>query len=355
MISAKALLETAFPKKNTAQKLHKYVTSVPELSVLILFVIAAYIFMGVFSKIEGTEFLSSSSVWLIVFSCFIISTAIAIFAVLAGIGGGVVFTPLMLAFTSIDTMVIRSTGLVVAMFSGLISSGPFMRKGLSSIRIIVFSAVPITIGALAGAKGAIYFSDAMGATGDALVRLVLGIIIAFCCILFIRGGKKWEYPEATGEDRLGKKLGLSFSYWEESLGKEINWQSQRVLAGGLLMFGVGLMGGFFGLGGGWAITPVFNIVMGTPLKVAAASSGILLAISDGTAAWQYMNYGAMIVVFAGPWMLGQVVGGIMGAHILSKIRVSIIRYLLIFILGFTALKLLARGIEEFTGFGIPFL
>ena len=44
---------------------------------------------------------------------------------------------------------------------------------------------------------------------------------------------------------------------------------------------VGFMGGFFGLGGGWALTPLLNVLMGTPLKVAAASSGVLLAISDG--------------------------------------------------------------------------
>jgi len=355
MVSAIARLADVLPKTTTRNKLLLYVLPVPELSVLLLFIIAAYIFMGVFSKVEDTVVLSSTSVWLVLFGSFIISTAIAIFAVIAGIGGGVLFTPLMLAFTSIDTLVIRSTGLVVAMFSGLTSSGPFMRKGLSNIKIIVYGAVPITVGALVGAKGAIYFFEAMGTTGDAIVRLALGIIIALCCFLFIKGGKKYEFPDATGEDRLGKKLGLNFSYWEESLDKEVSWRSQRVLIGGLLMLGVGLMGGFFGLGGGWAITPVFNIVMATPLKVAAASSGILLAISDGTAAWQYLNCGALIVVFATPWMLGQVVGGIIGAHILFRIRVSIIRYLLISILGFTALKLIARGIETFTGFEIPIL
>jgi len=346
---------TTLPKAATPHKWYRGILTVPELSVLILFIAAAYILMGVFSKVEGTDVLGSSTIWLIVFGSFVISTAIAVFAVLAGIGGGVVYTPLMLAFTSIDTLVIRSTGLMVAMFSGLISTGPFMRRGLSSIKLIVYSAVPITVGALIGARGAIYLAETMGTTGDALVRLLLGVIIALCCILFVKGGKKYEFPETTGQDWLGKKLGFKFSYWEESLEKEISWRSQRVLLGGLLLLCVGLMGGFFGLGGGWAITPVYNIVMATPLKVSAASSGILLAISDGTAAWQYLKYGALIVVFAAPWMLGQVVGGIMGAHILCKIRVSIIRYLIIFILGFTAIKLLARGIEEFTGFGIPFL
>ena len=336
-------------------KLRSLITAAPEMAVLLLFVVAAYIVMGVFSKVEGTDVLSSSSIWLIVAGSFVLSTAIAVFAVLAGIGGGVVFTPLMLGFTSIDSLVIRSTGLVVAMFSGLISTGPFMRKGLSNIKLVAYGAAPICGGAAIGAAGAIAMQQAMGVTGDALVRLLLGLIIGFCCFLFIRGGTKYEFPEAKHEDKLSRKLGFSFSYWEESLGKEVHWRNQRVLIGGLLLFGVGLMGGFFGLGGGWALTPVLNIVMATPLKVAAASSGVLLAVSDGTAAWRYITYGALIPVFAAPWMLGQVVGGFIGANLLSRIRVSIIRYLVIFILGFSALKLIVRAIEGFVGIEIPII
>ena len=52
-------------------------------------------------------------------------------------------TPLMLAFTSIDTLIIRSTGLVVAMFSGLVATGPFMRKGLADIKLVFLGALPI--------------------------------------------------------------------------------------------------------------------------------------------------------------------------------------------------------------------
>src|SRR4030042_6851723 len=44
-----------------------------------------------------------------------ICTLIGIVAVLGGVGGGVVFTPLMMGFTPIDSFVIRATGLVVAM------------------------------------------------------------------------------------------------------------------------------------------------------------------------------------------------------------------------------------------------
>ena len=70
--------------------------------------------------------------WLLGF--FLLSFVIAMVAVIGGIGGGVLFTPFMLAFTQVDSLIVRATGLIVAMFSGLVSTGPFMRRGLATAR-----------------------------------------------------------------------------------------------------------------------------------------------------------------------------------------------------------------------------
>ena len=47
----------------------------------------------------------------IIVASFLFSTAIAIIAVIAGVGGGVLFTPIMMGFTGIDTL-ISTTGLL---------------------------------------------------------------------------------------------------------------------------------------------------------------------------------------------------------------------------------------------------
>ena len=108
-------------------------------------------------------------------------------------------------------------------------------------------------------------------------------------------------------------------------------------------------------GGGWAVVPVLNLVMAVPLKVAAASSGVLLAMGNAAAIWPYITGGALIAVLAAPWMLGQVIGGILGAHILAKIKAGIVRQILIVLLVLTSLKLIAKGIEGLTGIDIPIL
>jgi uncharacterized membrane protein YfcA len=259
----------------------------------------------------------------------------------------------MLGFTSIDTLIIRSTGLVVAMFSGLISTGPFMRKGLSDIKIVYFCAVPISVGALAGAVSAVYLSNVMGATGDAIVRLLLGLTLVFIAVMFIVGGSKTEFPEVKSVDSVTRKLGLRGSYFEESLNKRVDYQLTRSILGFLLFALVGFTGGFFGLGGGWAVVPVLNMVMLTPLKISAACSGVLLAIGNAVAIWPYILYGSLLVLFAAPWMLGQVIGGILGAHIMVKIKAAFIRKMLIVLIFATSAKLMVRGLEGLLGINIP--
>jgi len=95
--------------------------------------------------------------------------------------------------------------------------------------------------------------------------------------------------------------------------------------------------------------------MTTPLKISAASSGVLLAMGNSAAIWPYIKVGALIAALAAPWMLGQVIGGILGAHILARVRANFIRYILIVLLFLTSLKLMSRGVETLLGIDIPVL
>jgi uncharacterized membrane protein YfcA len=335
--------------------IRRLVTSVPELTILVMLLVGGYIVMAVFSKVQGTQILDPLSMWLIIVGSFLISTAIAIIAVIAGIGGGVIFTPIMLGFTSMDSLVIRATGLVVAMFGGLISSGPFMKSRLANLRIVFFCGVPITIGALAGSVCAIYLHDALGLVGDGMVRLSLGILMLVIAYFLFTGGGKTEYPEPEHIDPLSVRLGLKGSYWESSLGRVVDYQLVRTLQGAFIFIFLGFIGGFFGMGGGAFLTATLNLVMMAPVKIAAACSGVLLAISDATAIWTYITYGALIAILAAPWMLGHVVGGILGAHLLIRIRAGFVRKILIFILVLSSVKLIARGVEGAFGIHIPIL
>jgi uncharacterized protein len=144
----------------------------------------------------------------LLFGFFLLSFAIAIIAVLAGIGGGVIFTPIMLAFTPVDSLIIRATGLIVAMFRGLVSTGPFMKSGVGNLKLAIYLCFGYGIGGFIGAQAALWVAGRMGATGEGLIRIVLGGIVLAIAIYFLWGGVKREWPEVKKVDRFTQLLGL---------------------------------------------------------------------------------------------------------------------------------------------------
>jgi uncharacterized protein len=275
-----------------------------------------------------------------------VSIVIGVIAVLGGVGGGVIFTPLFMGFTPIDSLVIRATGLFVAMCGSLIAARPFLLKGLANIRVIFFAAVPYSACAIIGALMAGWIDDSMEETGDALIKLMLGILVIGIGGLILFGGSKTEYPEVENVDGFTSRLGLSMSYMEQSLGKVVNYKVKRAPLGLLLFCFVGLISGLFGLGAGWAMVPTFNMGMLMPLKAAAATSKVLIGVGDTAAVWPYMNHGAIIPLLAVPAMVGLVIGTIIGSKIMLRIKAGPIRYLIILVMIFSGGKLILDGITN---------
>jgi uncharacterized membrane protein YfcA len=318
-----------------------------EIGIMIVLLIVSYIAMGLIATGIETP-AEGMSAWVILsllLGFFIISFAIALVAVIAGIGGGVIFTPIMLAFTPINTLIIRGTGLIVAMFSGLVSAGPFMRSGLANLKVVILTSCAYGIGAFVGAQGALILSKSMGLSGDAIVRTSLGIIVLIVGCYFVKGGTKIEWPEVKRVDRFTRWLKLGQPYYEESLGKVVDYKMTRAWGVLIAIIGVGMISGFFGMGGGWAAVPALNLILALPVKVASACSGVLLGMGDCIAVWPYLLAGAIFPLFAAPLLVGQVLGGRVGAHLLIRIKSGFVRIILIGILFYSAFSLLVKGLN----------
>jgi hypothetical protein len=91
--------------------------------------------------------------------------------------------------------------------------------------------------------------------------------------------------------------------------------------------------------------------MAVPLKVAAANSGVLLGMGDCIAVWPYLLMGAIIPIFAAPWLVGQVLGGLLGALILVRVKAGFVRYLLIGFMFFACFGLLTKGLNMLGAIG----
>ncbi|MGC9142018.1 MAG: sulfite exporter TauE/SafE family protein [Caldimicrobium sp.] len=271
---------------------------------------------------------------------FIVTFVLGIIAVLGGVGGGVLFVPIVGGFFPFNLDFVRGAGLLVAL-SGALAAGPgLLRRGLADLRLSLPLALIASTSAIVGAM--IGLSLPKNVVNTFLGLTILGIVVIMLT------AKKSEYPEVKKADALSQALKIYGVYYEPTTGKEIEWKVHRTPLALLLFVVIGIMAGMFGLGAGWANVPVLNLLMGVPLKVAVSTSKFLLSITDTSAAWIYLNSGAIIPMIVVPFIIGIMLGSIVGVRILAIAKPKIIRWVVIGLLAFSGLRALLKGLGIWT-------
>jgi uncharacterized membrane protein YfcA len=263
---------------------------------------------------------------------FVVTFVMGIAAVLAGVGGGVLFVPIVSGFFPFHLDFVRATGLLVAL-SGALAAGPgLLRANLASLRLAIPTALIASTCAIMGAMIGL-------ALPTYIVRICLGTTILGICVLMLLS-KKSQFPDVPRADWLSAALSIHGIYREPSTGQTVQWKVHRTPLGLCLFVVIGIMAGMFGLGAGWANVPVLNLVMGAPLKISVGTSKFLLSITDTSAAWIYMNQGCVIPLMVVPSVVGIMLGSFVGVRILTVAKPAFIRWMVVEMLGFAGLKAL---------------
>ncbi|HEX9020575.1 MAG TPA: sulfite exporter TauE/SafE family protein, partial [Nitrospirota bacterium] len=255
---------------------------------------------------------SSISWWIWPLSLLLVTFILGILAVLGGVGGGVLFVPIVGGFFPFHLDFVRGAGLLVAL-SGALAAGPgLLKRNLASLRLSLPVALIASAAAIVGAMIGL-------ALPTNVIQTLLGATILFI-VLIMAVAKKSDFPLVPKPDSLSQSLGIMGIYREESIGKEVEWNVHKTPQGLALFVVIGVMAGMFGLGAGWANVPVLNLLMGAPLKISVATSKFLLSITDTSAAWVYLNQGAVLPMIVVPSIVGIMLGSIVGVKILAKAK-----------------------------------
>jgi uncharacterized membrane protein YfcA len=274
--------------------------------------------------------------WIWPVSLFFVTLCMGIVAVLGGIGGAVLYVPIISGFFPFHLDFVRGAGLLVAL-SGALAAGPsLLRSDLANLRL----AIPV---ALIASTSAIFGSMIGLAVPTNIVQTFLGITVLGIVALMLMA-KKSELPDVPKADVLSSSLRIYGIYTEGSNGQTVNWKIHRTPIGLSVFIIIGFMAGMFGLGAGWANVPVLNLIMGAPLKISVGTSKFLLSITDTSAAWIYFNQGCVIPMIVVPSLIGIMLGSFIGVRILKKAKPAFIRWMVIGMLAFAGLKALQKGL-----------
>src|SRR5688572_31626716 len=89
--------------------------------------------------------------WIWPIALFVATFALGIIAVLAGVGGGVLFVPIVGAFFPFHLDFVRAGGLLIALTSALSAAPSLLRNGLASLRLAMPLALVGSVTSIAGA------------------------------------------------------------------------------------------------------------------------------------------------------------------------------------------------------------
>ena len=209
-------------------------------------------------------------------------TVIGLLLGLVGGGGSILTVPILVYILDLGVREATATSLVIVGATALVGVVPHARGGR------VEPKVALLFGG-AGIGGAF--------VGTALNRLVSGpvILLLFSVLMLV----------------VAARMGLTRAPTEEP--KAASQTPKRVgmtLAAGLA---IGVMTGFFGVGGGFLIVPALVLVLGFPMRLAVGTSLAIIAINSAAGVVANLGSGSIdfrvALLFAAGGFVGATVGG----------------------------------------------
>jgi uncharacterized membrane protein YfcA len=274
--------------------------------------------------------------WVWPIALFALSFVLGVFAALAGVGGGVLFVPIVGGFFPFHLDFVRGAGLLLAL-CGALSAGPaLLRSGFANLRL----AMPLAlIGSITSIGGAL-----LGfALPTEVVQTALGVTILAIAVLMLGASRRARNPSGA-PDAFAEALGLHGVYYDPAGAREVQWSARNTPAAIAAFGGIGVVAGMFGLGAGWANVPVFNLLMGVPLKLSVGTSGFMLSVVDTSAAWIYIHRGAVLPMLVAPSIIGVMLGARIGARLLGIVPGAVVRRMVVALLLVAGARALLKGL-----------
>jgi uncharacterized protein len=260
--------------------------------------------------------------------------AAGLFGSLLGLGGGILIVPLLTLVFGLDLRQAVGVSLVAVIVTSGASAGVYLQRHVANLRLGMTLELFTAIGALLGGLIAFLLSD----------RVLAGLfaaLLVYVAATMARSGTPVEpaspddvdEPDAPGP---ASPLGLT-------LGGP-GYAVRRLGLGAVGSVGAGVVSAVLGVGGGLVKVPVMHLVMGVPLRVATATSNLMIGVTASASAVIYLLRGEIDPFVAGPTAIGVFLGASLGSRTAHRIDLRVLRILFVVVLGYTAVQMVRRAV-----------
>jgi uncharacterized protein len=250
---------------------------------------------------------------------------------LTGLGGGVVIVPALVLLFHVDLRYAIGASLISVIATSSGAAVAYVREGFSNVRIGMFLEVATTVGAVGGAYLAARVSTRS-----------IGIIFGVTLLYSAWSSFREPHSETTHPpNALAEKLRLSGDYPTKN-GSQ-TYVAENVPAGFGIMFIAGLLSGLLGIGSGAVKVLAMDHAMKLPFKVSTTTSNFMIGVTAAASAGIYLGRGYIAPGLAAPVMLGVLAGSLLGAHLLVRIRVPVLRVVFAVVIVVLGVEMIYSG------------
>ena len=261
--------------------------------------------------------------------------AAGFFGSLLGLGGGTLIVPLLTLVFGLPLLTAVGVSLVCVIVTSGASAGVYLERHVANLRLGMTLELFTATGALLGGLVAFLLPE------RALEALFAGLLI-YTSLAMARRGRAPGGPEE--EALVDDEDEPDDQFFDASLSGP-TYRVRRIPFGAAGSVGAGVVSALLGIGGGIVKVPVMHIVMGVPLRVATATSNLMMGITASAGAIIYLSRGLIDPYVASPTAVGVFIGASIGSRVAHRIDVRILRGLFVAILLYTAVQMLLRALS----------
>jgi uncharacterized membrane protein YfcA len=207
---------------------------------------------------------------------------------MVGGGGSILTVPILVYALDLGVHEATATSLVIVGATALIGAVSHARAG----RVAVKTALTFGTAGIVGAFAGTWLNARVSGPAILLLFGLLMLVVA----LRMAVGKR------SGAAALTSPAAIGFRW--------------TVPATGLA---VGLMTGFFGVGGGFLIVPALVLILGLPMRLAVGTSLVVIAINSAAGIAAHLGSGGIDAALAAPFVAGGFVGALCGGRLAGRV------------------------------------
>ncbi len=244
--------------------------------------------------------------------------------------------PLLVTFCGISLHKAVAASIVSVIACSCSGAAPFLKLGLTNIRIALVLETATTLGALTG----VFLS---GVLPTAALLMLFAVILLLSAWQMLIRRRESVVVEETALEGWATSLRLHSTY-PDATGREIPYRVKRVPLGLVLMYGAGLISALLGIGSGVLKIPAMDSALRLPIKVSSATSNFMIGVTAAASGVAYFALGAIDPVIAGPVALGSVIGAVIGGRLLLSVSGERLRVLFVVVLLLLAVQMVLSAL-----------